>query len=576
MAMFRKAPDAPLLVSEPLPRRSLMASAARFTFGGKQAWQGVLPAGDRRWQVEAWRHYDQCGELRYATGWKGNACAQAVLFAADIDPDTGKPIGPTDNQTVRDIAGGILGGPTKRPQMIRTIVINLEMTGEVYVVVIPQPSKRGKAQPDRWIVVSGTEMSQQGSVMKYTDPDTGKPVEVGEKDTLIRIWNPHPRLQLAADSAVRALLPVLREIEKSSQNIAARLDSRLASAGVMTVPSEADLAGNGDADSEDTYSLAEQIQRHMQASLAEPGSAAAQVPIIFEVPAEFADAFNILQLESPLSKEIITLRDSALGRLAVGMDLPREVVEGMGDSTHWNAALVADSTYRTHLVPVLDTISDAFTTAYLHPIAVAAGIPEDQVDRYALQFDATALVGEPDPIPQALELYDRGLITAEAVLKIAGIPEDYAPSGEEKMRSLAERLVTGAPTLFQQPALQRILGFTVEAPPAADTPALTASSVQSGVVVSAASLAVVYALERAGNRLLPTQRLKDEYADVPRHEVHVKLRPDDRHGDLLAGAWRHVPELAQRWDLDGYTRGLLATGLPHSMPALAEWMASRG
>lgn len=578
MAMFRKTPDADLAVSDATPRRSMVASAARFTFSGTQTWLAGLPTGDRRWQVEAWRQYDQNGELRYATGWKGNACAQATMFAANIDVETGKPIGPTDNVRIRDIAGKVLGGPTKRAQHVRTMVLNLEVAGEVYVIVV---AARAAGEEDTWLVISGTELYQSGKTVEYTHPDTGKKVELGDKDTLIRVWYPHPRLQLAADSSVRALLPVLREIEKASQNIAARLDSRLASAGILITPSEADLATDGDADAEDTYSLAEQMQRTMQASLADPGSAGAQVPIIFEVPSEFADAFKLLQLESPLSKEIIALRTDAISRFAAGMDLPREVVEGMGESNHWSAAQVSEETYRTHLVPTLDTISDALTIAYLQPIAAAMKIPNPE--QYALQFDGSALVGESDPVPQALDLYDRGLITADAVLKIAGIPEDYAPTGDEKLRSLAERLVSSAPTLFEQPVLRRILGFgdaeNAPALPAAqqqETPALTASAVQPGDLLEAASLAVMYALERVGNRLLNTQRLKDEYADLPRHEAHVRLRPDGRHGDLLEGAWRYVPELAERWDLDMYTRGLLAHGIPHDRAFLAEWMNSRG
>src|SRR5690242_5390617 len=117
MAPFREAP----VVVQEQPRRAIVASAARYTFGGAQAWKGTLPAGDRRWQVEAWRHYDMCGELRYATGWKGNACAQALLYAADIDPDTGRPVGPSTNPKIIEIAGKVLGGPVKRPQHIRTI-----------------------------------------------------------------------------------------------------------------------------------------------------------------------------------------------------------------------------------------------------------------------------------------------------------------------------------------------------------------------------------------------------------------------------------------------------------------------
>lgn len=572
MALFRKTPDTDTIAA-PRPG-AIVASAARFTFGGKQTWQGTIPAGDRRWQIEAWRHYDINGEMRYATGWKANACKQALLVAVDVDPDTGQPIGPTENKQIRDIAGGILGGPARRGQHIRTMVINLEVAGEVFVVVV---ARKGRETADTWLVVSGTELWMQSDSIEYMHPDTGKRVQLGERDTLIRIWYPHPRLQLAADSPIRALLPTLREIEKSSQNIAARLDSRLAGAGIMTVPSEADVPTDGDADAEETASFSEAIQRNMSASLADPGSAASQVPLIFEVPAEFADAFRHITLETPLSKEVVALRQDGVARFAAGSDLPREIVEGMGESNHWSAAQVSLETYRTHLVPTLDTISDAFTVAYLHPIAEAAGIKD--VERYSLDFDGSMLVGESDPLPEALELYDRGLITGEAVLKIAKIPLDYMPSGDEKMRALAERLVTAAPALFEHPVLSRILGFTVEpvpVAPAEQVPAITAAANTPALPIDVASLAVVYALERAGNRLLNTQRLKGEFADVPTTEVHVRLKPDDRHGDLLAGAWRHTAEVAEAWNLDGYTRWLLAEGAAHTTDLLAAWMATHG
>lgn len=570
MGPFRKP------VVELPKRRSMIASAARYTFGGAQAWKGTLPAGDRRWQIEAWRHYDMCGELRYATGWKGNACAQAIMYAADIDPETGQLTGPTTNQTIRDIAGAVLGGPVKRPQNIRTIVLNLEMAGEAYVVVVAETRK---GHGDKWLVVSGTELYQSsGADIEYTSPDTGERVRLGAKDTLIRIWNGHPRLQLAADSAVRALLPTLREIEKSSQNIAARLDSRLIGAGLLISPTEADFPTEDDSEPEEDYSLSKLLYKNAQASLADPGSAASQVPIIAEVPAEFADGFRHITFETPLSKEVIQLRDSAIARLAGGLDLPREVLEGMGDSNHWSAWQVAEETYRTHLVPVLDVITDALTVAYLHPIATAAKVPD--VDQYMLAFDGSALIGEPDPLTQVLELLDRGLITLEAALRMLHIPEDYAPTDDEQLKALALRLVTGAPTLFEQPVLRRILGFgdpEVPAAPAAPVVPAVAASGAPALPVDMASLAVLHALERAGNRLVSTQRFKSEFADVPRYEMHVRLKPfPERHAGLLEGAWRLVPEFAAEWDLEGYARALIAAGVPHTREALTEWMASRG
>lgn len=574
MSVLRKSKP----VQEPARERGVVASAARYTFGGAQAWQGTLPAGDRRWQVDAWLQYDQCGELRYATGWKANACSEALMYAAEIDPDTGRIIGPAQDPRIQAIASGILGGPTKRPQHIRTLVINLDTVGEVYTVIIPPAGDAEAGAKDAWLVVSGTEVSQQGKGnVEYTSPDTGAKAVVKDADTLIRIWNPHPRLQLAADSPVRAALPILREIEKSSQNIAARLDSRLASANIMLAPQEADYAPDGDADPEDGATLVDNIRRSMSASLRDPGTAAAQVPIIIEAPYEYLDGFRILELESPLSKEIIALRADAIARFAASMDLPREVIEGMGTSNHWSAWQVAEETWRTHLLPTLGVIADAYTEAYLKPMAIEMGVPD--VDKYVLAFDASDLIGEPDPVPEALEMFDRGLITGKAVLKIANIPEDYAPTEQEKLRSLAERLVTAAPALFAEPVLRQLLGFSTPTSGSGTAPAgqaQPAAITASTLPVAEASLAVRYALERAGNRMLNTERLKAEFAGIPRGEAYLRLKPDARTGDLLEGAWRLVPEFAARWDLDGYTRMLISQGFAHSDELLRAWMARRG
>lgn len=558
----------------------------RFDFGGAQSWD-VIPSGDRRWQAEAWRHYDQCGEMRYAVGWKGNACAQATLYAADVDPNTGRPTGPTDNTTAQKIADGILGGPVRRPQHVRTMAVNLDVAGEVYVIALA--GEAGKA--DQWIVVSCTEMTMRGRTAEFVHPDTGAVRQLGQNDLMIRIWQPHPRLQLNADSSIRALLPDLREIEKSSQNIAARLDSRLASAGLLLVPDSMDVV-HGDDDPDAPQGIMEGMARSMSASMQEPGSASAQVPIILMGDRDDIAAIEHIDFETKVSSEIIDLRSSAIARFATGMDLPREVLEGMGKSNHWSSWQVEEATYKTHLLPLLDLISDALTTSYYLPALAAANVPNP--DQYMLAFDGTSLIGEPDPLAEALELYDRGLITADAVRTITSTPEDYAPGEAEHLRALAERLVLGAPVLIGDPELRRLLGF-VDAPqaavdtasgaqqpalgPAADTSTSGAPErpVTASAGFEAASLAVTFALERVGNRLLNTQRMKTDYAGVPKYELHLVLKPEiDRYSDLLSDAWRHCQMLAQAYDLDAYARALMAAGAPHSDENLRLWLARRG
>ena len=63
--------------TEPKVPESLMASAVRLPGKVDRVYQRP-----NDWQEEAWRHYDICGELRYAGNWVSNVLSRATLHAA--------------------------------------------------------------------------------------------------------------------------------------------------------------------------------------------------------------------------------------------------------------------------------------------------------------------------------------------------------------------------------------------------------------------------------------------------------------------------------------------------------------
>ncbi|MBF6411544.1 hypothetical protein IU439_31400, partial [Nocardia farcinica] len=58
------------------------------------------PANGARgdWQAEAWDMLDLVGELSFALLWKTALLSRFRLVASDLDPETGKPTGSTDNE----------------------------------------------------------------------------------------------------------------------------------------------------------------------------------------------------------------------------------------------------------------------------------------------------------------------------------------------------------------------------------------------------------------------------------------------------------------------------------------------
>jgi hypothetical protein len=587
MGLFRKTP--PAKEQEP-GKRTLLAAAVSLSDRGVEAWRARQ--GEDEWQREAWYQYDITGELRFALNWIANAVGLADLYVAEVDPDTGLVTGPTDNATAQAIGRTIMGGPAKRGQMQSTAALNLQVAGEVFLLIRPT---RGD-EPDAWFALSSTEVSERGGRFKYCDPTTGAQMELDSaSDLLIRVWSPHPRLQWHADSAVRASLPTLREIEKASQNIAARLDSRLAGPGLLIIPQEVDFADGDDAPG-GPQGFMEYMARAMEASLKNPGSAASQVPIIAEAPGDQVANFERITFESELSDSVLELRTGGLRRLATGLDMPAEIISGMGDSNHWSAWQIEESAYKIHVAPVLDRMGDAITSVFLWPALRAAGITDPE--RYVVAFDTTEIISRPNRVAETLDLWDRRLVSDDYVREEAGVPDSGVPQEEELERRLIEQLVIASPAILSEPGVAEALGIeSIEpapeeepepAPAALPAPetepvrALPERAEQSDEgLVAAAELVVYDALKRAGGRLL-TRPYRGQYGHVPKYELHTVIPCHDTER-ATEGSFEFVDRVADAFNVNAtrldetlraYTANLVAGGRKHDREELAAWLSS--
>lgn len=548
---------------------TILAASVDISTAGAKAW--AVRHSDDAWQREVWYHYDACGEFRFSTNWIANAMSKAVMQALEVDAATGLEGGPTENTTVRGIANSILGGPAARSQAQATMGLNLQVPAEYFILVIPQPAVRGIPQPDRWHVMSTTEISEKRGVFSYCDPYTGTEIPLRQGvDMVIRTWIPHPRLQSHADSAARACVPSLREIEKSSQAIAARLDSRLASNGLLLMPQEVEFP-KGDTDATGAAAVMDYLMKAMTASMKSPGEASAQVPIVAMIPGEMIQYVKWLTFTTELDQSLLDLRKDAIGRLAIGLDMPPEIMLGLGESNHWSAWQIEEAAYKIHIAPLLDRLADAITTHWFHPALRLAGITDPE--RYIIGFDVTDILSRPDNFTNMTELWDRVLISDEAMREAAGVPESAAPTDEEKSTRFFKELVEKAPTLITVPAIARALGVDVEQAAAAtvgDAPADAAPALPAGDgnratpatqgdqppgspdtgLVAAAELVIFDALSRAGGRLL-TREHRGQHQDVAKFELHTVI--PDAGADverLLEGSFQFVDTIAAAFAVD--------------------------
>lgn len=551
------------------------------------------------WQNDAWYFYDSIGELRAPINWISNAVSQANPFAAETDPETGLVTEPTDDARVQRVASMLLGGAAQRAQLQYTLAVCWQIPGEAFIVIRPRPNVRGQVQPDEWLVLAGDRVKSKGDSWQYTDPRTMQVVQLGSSDRLIRVWSPHPRDQAKADTAVRPALPILREVERASMNIAARLDSRLAGNGILPIPQEMNFPV-GDHESM-SASFTAYLMETMEASMRNPGTASAQVPIIAEMPIEMISAWKDahMDLSTDFDASIVELRKDGLDRLAATLDMPREVAKGtQGEANHWSAWQVEESTYKIYIEPLLQRLGDALTEFWFRPALTAMGI--ENADTYVIDWDTSEIVARPDSTEDLNHLYELDLISDDYRRAQSGIPDDAVPTDEELSIRRAWTVVQADPTLATQRSYAELLGLPIaEAPqPVAAAPAqqavdaapgdaralpatqdaAQANNVSDGLA-AAATFVVFDALSRAGGRLL-TREHRGQFQSTPKQDLYLSIPySGDQVDKLLDGSFQNVDGLAQAFGQDDfgkrikcYTRYLLMEREAHSASALRRFL----
>lgn len=417
---------------------ALVASAqpAAMPGGGGQA--GGTSRTNDGWQTQAWQFYDTVGELRYVAQWVASALSRCTLVASDIGPD-GHPTGFTDDQTVIDLVAEIAGGPAGQAALLGRLATFLTIAGDGYIVILYRDGR------EEWHVLSRDEVRKRADgkieVLLATESVELNP----DTDSVTRISKPHPRNARETDSPVRAALPILREIIRLGQHIETTAKSRLVGAGILFVPNEMslppaegpvgepvdpDAPGLPPVTPEPTPTtratpgdLSDAIIETASIAIEDPGSAAAATPIVVGVPAEYIGQVQHMKFGLEWADTVLQLRTSAIQRLSLALDVPPEILTGTGKTNHWSAWQVEESAIKVHIEPLLTVICDRLTNALLRPVLEARGLG-GHAENHCIWFETTRLTQRPDKGPEALDLWDRGLIKPEVVLREHGYDPD--------------------------------------------------------------------------------------------------------------------------------------------------------
>ncbi len=642
MALFRTTTPTP----QPGPRvpRALVSAA---TLVSQASLTGL--AKKRDWQVQAWEMYDAVGELHAACNWLAHSLSRCKLYVGELPDDRteGDPT-PTADELAQVPLDELFGGTAGHPQMLSRFAVHLTVPGESYLIGLdldaPAPTADDTGEqvgqpspiaPDgtavieqvqrRWLVASTEEFDTNNGKLSVRLPDSDRQVEVDlGRSTVIRLWRPHARRAWEADSPARACLGALRELVTTSARITADLESRLAGAGILIMPASASVArstptegaaGDLGADDEslsDDPDYATLIEA-MVTPIGDRDSASAVVPILIRVDDAAVDKVRHISLSTNLDANVLALREAAIRRLALGLDVPPEVLLGMTDANHWTGWQIEESAVKLSVEPILTMIVNALTENYLRPAHRALGVANPE--RFVIWYDVSELVLRPNRFEQAYKLWQEGMVGSAAVLREGGFSEDDVPTSTEQARHLLLSLVRAnvSPDVARPylvalglPAPEALDGAVGDAAPTdgTDTDAIDGEArelpatpgnpddgepgpVDAAALVADAGalraagleLAVLRALEIAGKRLLSAggRQYRGQVAG-PAWSIHTHpdLRPTEAQLDtLLAGAYDtlrasplgHAPGAVEL--VDGYVRQLLLAGVGHTPQYLA-------
>jgi len=440
---------------EPLYVEPLKGSALSATKSNAQDIRRLI----QPWQAQSMSYYDLVPEVKFATNFFAQMIGGVRLFPAIVDPKTHEPE-ELDAGPIFDLFEKIIGPTGGRSGLQESYAKLRFLIGESYLTVSPS-----EEYGEVWECLSPNELRVQPGgiasrfrapmlsadqysigVSEYlvgNDPATiakygplGPEFTQDGPDVIVvyRLWRPSPAYTWLADCNMKAAVDsgILEELVLSTYSVRAQLKSRMNQNGVWFVPDEISFASLGGDPEEDSNSdiFQQRLNEVMMASLRDPGSAEAMLPIIARVSAEFCDKANLVKfndVQGDLAE--INQRSEMIGRFATCIELPKEVVTGTADINHWGAWLIDEQTYDSYGRPGSLEMASDFCAAYLQPAAREAGIKNWEDVRIGV--DPSEVIHHPDRAKDALTLRQQGLISDKVFREALGYNDNDAMSDLE-------------------------------------------------------------------------------------------------------------------------------------------------
>lgn len=426
----------------------------------------------QNWQTRAFEIYDAEGHLFYATNYVGSAMARVQLVGA-LKPKNHDELEQPKILTEGPVADAIaniespLGGQSG---FLRQIGRNIFLTGESWIIASTEQYADGSIETN-WDAVSVDELVVEGGKQMRRTLPGAQPIPLKDDALTFRIWKEHPRYSQLADAGTRSCIELLEKIIILNRAEKAVARSQLAGSGILALPQELvppawQNQGNTENPME-SNPLWQALAESMTAPLKDESAPSAVVPLLLVGP---GDIIKNMKYE-PLTRSFDAAAAQASIRMAIEqiantLELPKEILLGTGEATHWTAWSIREDVFQAHIQPLIELVCAGLTRTFLKQALAKFSDEElkkngiDNREDVIVWYDASQLVIQPDKGDKMLGLHDRFIVTDEAVARELGVSKDDlldTTSDEYKKRvgvKLADpkMAITGVPTEPPAPA----------------------------------------------------------------------------------------------------------------------------
>ena len=426
-----------LLKSEP-PVDGLVASADYSIAPTRRL--DITSPSTKAWQKCAWEVYDEVSEVSMAARLTANATSMAVICPAKVDawdvtllnfseqelasgqracvrgPDQQTEFEDIslDDLRAHQIGSDILQnlfGKASQSYTVRLLVENLFVAGEAWLVQSIDRATNTLLN-DSFEVFTCESIQDQGT---HDNPRLGYVNEEGQfkeflpDQTVLRFLYAHPRNPTQPHSSVRTVLEEAKLIAFLRQLIQSTAHSGVHN-GLLTIPNELSLDKDRDKFHND-------IIKALSEPIGDPMSAANIAPSAIFGDSEYLDDVRHVQLTRSFDTTLPELIERVERRIFRGLDLPIEIINGIGSTNHWSSWAINSTYVRNHIQPVLNIILETLNRRVYAPKLEAAGLDPA---KYCFSADLAAIAAEPNEAKNAQDAYSAGALKAERYLQALG------------------------------------------------------------------------------------------------------------------------------------------------------------